>query len=238
MQVSVHKKGSMDEEGIFLFLFILRKSFDWTVVQRGDCQICDIIHITFSKHERFNLQFRYQSSGNKYILTSFCRRPSQSCFFFFCRNKTGLGKIFDSHHQWALLVWDSFRGHLTDTVKDLLARRNVDIAVIPGGLTPVLQPLDKCINKPFKAKLRILYETRMVNGPFTYTLSGKKRAPSKELVLTWINRAWNEIPTDLIQKSFKSCGITNTLDGSGDDAVWDEENEEDNGGCRQWIWDR
>ncbi|CAH3151487.1 unnamed protein product [Porites lobata] len=41
------------------------------------------------------------------------------------------------------------------------------------------------------------------------------------------------IPTDLIQKSFKSCGITNTLDGSGDDAVWDEENEEDNGGCRQ-----
>ena len=82
------------------------------------------------------------------------------------------------------MVWDSFRGHLTDTVKDLLARRNVDIAVIPGGLTPVLQPLDKCIKKPFKAKLRILYETRMVNGPFTYTLSEKKRAPSKELVLT------------------------------------------------------
>ena len=30
---------------------------------------------------RFNLQFRYQSSDNKYILTSFCRRPSQSCLF-------------------------------------------------------------------------------------------------------------------------------------------------------------
>ena len=63
--------------------------------------------------------------------------------------------------------------------------------------------------------------------------TGKNRVPSKELVLTWINHAWNEIPGDLIQKSFKSCGITNTLDGSGDDAVWDEENEEDNGGCRQ-----
>ena len=47
--------------------------------------------------------------------------------------------------QRALLVWDSFRGHLTDGVKELLARRNVDIAVIPGGLTPVLQPLDKCV---------------------------------------------------------------------------------------------
>ena len=57
--------------------------------------------------------------------------------------------------QKALLVWDSFRGHLMEAVKDLLARRNVDVAVIPGGLTPVLQPLDKCINKPFKNKVPI-----------------------------------------------------------------------------------
>ena len=129
-------------------------------------------------------------------------------------------------HQRALLVWDSFRGQLTDAVKDLLARQTVDVTVIPGGLTSVLQPLDKCINKPFKAKLRMLYDTWMVNGPFTYTPSGKKRAPSKELVLTWINRARNGIPKDLIGKSFKSCGIANEPDGSEDDAVWEEEDEE------------
>ena len=124
------------------------------------------------------------------------------------------------------MVWDSFRGQLTDAVKDLLARQTVDVTVIPGGLTSVLQPLDKCINKPFKAKLRMLYDTWMVNGPFTYTPSGKKRAPSKELVLTWINRARNGIPKDLIGKSFKSCGIANEPDGSEDDAVWEEEDEE------------
>ena len=71
-----------------------------------------------------------------------------------------------------LLVWDSFRTHLTDGVKDLLDRRNVDVAVIPGCLTPVLQPLDKCINKPFKAKVRAQYKAWMVNGLFTYTPSG------------------------------------------------------------------
>ena len=136
------------------------------------------------------------------------------------------GNLRFTPHQRALLVWDSFRGHLTDAVKDLLARRNVDVAVIPGGLTSNLQPLDKCINKPFKAKLRMLYDTWMVNGPFTYTPSGKKRAPSKELVLTWINRARNGIPKDLIGKSFKSCGIANEPDGSEDDAVWEEEDEE------------
>ena len=35
------------------------------------------------------------------------------------------------------------RTHPTDCVKELLALRNVDVAVIPGGLTPVLQPLNK-----------------------------------------------------------------------------------------------
>ena len=53
----------------------------------------------------------------------------------------------------------------------------------------------------------MLHETWMVNNPFTYTPSRKKRAPSKELMLTWINRAWNGIPQDLTEKLLKSCGI-------------------------------
>ena len=68
----------------------------------------------------------------------------------------------------------------------------------------MLQPLDKCINKPFKNKVRSQYQAWMVNGPFTYTPSGKKRAPSKELVLQWIHKAWQEIPADLVANSFKS----------------------------------
>lgn len=70
------------------------------------------------------------------------------------------------------------------------------------------------------------HETWMINGSFTYTPSGKKRAPSKELVLTRINCAWNGIPHDLTENSFKSCEIANALDGSEDNAVWEEENEE------------
>ena len=66
----------------------------------------------------------------------------------------------------------------------------------------------------------------MVNGPFTYTPSGKKRTPAKEMVLRWIDRAWSEIPVDLIVRSFKSCGINNALDGTEDDAVWEEDAEE------------
>ena len=133
-----------------------------------------------------------------------------------------------SIYAWALGI--SSLGFLprpfNGAVEDLLDRQNVDVAVISGGLTLVLQPLDKCINKPLKAKVRAQYETWMVNGPFTYTPSGKKRALSKEMVLRWIDRAWREIPVELITRSFKSCGISDALDGTEDDAVWDDEEEE------------
>ena len=50
-------------------------------------------------------------------------------------------------NEQSLLVWNSFRAHLTDEVKAYLKRQKIDVAVIPGGLTPVLQPLDKCPKK-------------------------------------------------------------------------------------------
>ena len=65
----------------------------------------------------------------------------------------------------------------------------------------------------------------MVNGPFIYTPSGKKPVPGKEHVLQWVKKAWQEISTELLIRSFNSCGISNVLDGTGDDAVYKEERE-------------
>ena len=81
-------------------------------------------------------------------------------------------------NEQSLLVWDSFRAHLTESV-EALQRRKIDLAVIPGGLTPVLQPLDKCLNKPFKDHMKTKYLSWMVTGPFEFTPAGKKKAPSK-----------------------------------------------------------
>ena len=60
-----------------------------------------------------------------------------------------------------------------------------------------------------------------------------KRLPerSERPVKRWccggsINRAWREIPVELITRSFKSCGISSAVDGTEDDAVWDDEEEE------------
>ena len=50
----------------------------------------------------------------------------------------------------SLLVFDSFEAHVTDRVKRALERENTNLAVIPGSLTSILQPLDVSLNKPFK----------------------------------------------------------------------------------------
>ncbi|CAL1281597.1 unnamed protein product [Larinioides sclopetarius] len=54
----------------------------------------------------------------------------------------------------SLLFWDSFKVHLTDEVLEKSRKLNAKLAIIPGGLTSMLQPLDVCINKSFKVRLR------------------------------------------------------------------------------------
>ena len=129
-------------------------------------------------------------------------------------------------NEQSLLVWDSLQAHLTDEVKEDLNRRKIDVAVIPGGLTPVLQPLDKCLNKPFKDNVRRKYLAWMISGPFEYTPAGKKKAPSRNIVLRWVHEAWREIPAEMVTKSFKTCGISNSLDGTEDDVMYTEEVQE------------
>ena len=52
----------------------------------------------------------------------------------------------------ALLVWDMFCAHLTDTIKLKPKKRKTNQAVIPWGCTSVLKSLDVCLNKPIKVK--------------------------------------------------------------------------------------
>ena len=37
--------------------------------------------------------------------------------------------------------------------------------------------------------------------------------------MKWILDAWNELPTDVIRKSFTSCALSIPVDGSEDDAI-------------------
>ena len=68
----------------------------------------------------------------------------------------------------------------------------------------------------------------MISGPFDYTLAGKNKAPSRNLVLRWMYEAWRGIPVEMVAKSFKTCGISNSLDGTEDNELYTDEAQEIN----------
>ena len=63
----------------------------------------------------------------------------------------------------------------------------------------------------------------MIRGALTFTPAGKKRTPSRNLVLCCIKQSWREIPQEMLRKSFLTCGIYNVLDDTEDDAIYKEE---------------
>ena len=127
-----------------------------------------------------------------------------------------------------MLVWDMFRAHITDEVKGEVARMKTDMCVIPGGLTSVLQPLDVCINKPFKDSMRQLWTDWMASDEVKTTKGGNLMKPDIEVVCAWVKNAWDDIPADMVKQAFLKCGISNSMDGSQDDAVYEDDQTEGN----------
>ena len=77
---------------------------------------------------------------------------------------TWIRKVLVQHTKGrhALLVFDTFKDHLTDDILAILAKNNISHAVIPGGCTRMIQPLDVCLNKPFKTYISGAWEEYMV----------------------------------------------------------------------------
>ncbi|KFD72355.1 hypothetical protein M514_15628 [Trichuris suis] len=116
----------------------------------------------------------------------------------------------------SLLVWDSFRSHVTQRTKSYLNECKIETAVIPGGLTSILQPLDVCLNKPFKDHMREEWMEWMSNGQKTYTAGGCMRAPPLEVMCEFVIKAWKKINADTVMKSFRKCCIYKASEGRED----------------------
>ena len=54
-----------------------------------------------------------------------------------------------------------------------------------------------------------------------YTPSGKIKRPTYSLVANWIKESWDSVDTSMIRRSFKCCGVSNSLDGSEDGLIFD-----------------
>ena len=128
--------------------------------------------------------------------------------------------------KYSCLVYDMFKTHMMDSIKRKLENINTGVAIIPGGLTCQLQPLDESIIKPFKDKVRVLWSYWMANSAeHMLTKGGRVKRPRITTWCKWVLKAWEEIHPNIIFKAFKKCCISNALDGSEDDILFEDESE-------------
>lgn len=108
----------------------------------------------------------------------------------------------------SLLVMDSFRAHTTEAVKDTLEEMNTTAPIIPGGCTSKVQPLDVCVNKPFKQLLKASWAQYLKRVFFSQD-GGKVKTATRQEITDWIVRAWQatKVKRELIQKSFQVCAL-------------------------------
>lgn len=130
--------------------------------------------------------------------------------------------------QHSLLVLDSFRCHRSDFVKEIVRSDKTQLAVIPGGMTSILQPLDVGVNRPMKMIMKKKWNEWMNDeSQHTYTKGGRMRKPEMDVICKWIIEAWNDIDPNIIVRSFLKCCLTNSMDGSEDDLIWEMEEPRD-----------
>ena len=111
-----------------------------------------------------------------------------------------------------LLVMDRARSHFSNEISDIFEKNNSKFILIPPGMTRFVQPLDVCINKPFKDAMRKAYTEYEIK-------KGMQNKPSHEDLVSRLENVWydpNLLTSEMIKKSFKICGISNSLDGSED----------------------
>lgn len=63
----------------------------------------------------------------------------------------------------------------------------------------------------------------MITSPFEFNPPGKRKVASRNLFLRWIKQFWRKIAEEMVKKSFLTCGISNALDGTEDNAICEEE---------------
>ncbi|CAI5994924.1 unnamed protein product [Closterium sp. NIES-65] len=94
----------------------------------------------------------------------------------------------------AMLVLDSYRGHITQTILQSYRTHSITPAVTPAGCMSQIQPLDFSINRCFKAGVRARY--------------------ARWFMREGIHLKMKKVPKQVIIDAFRHYGISSKLDGT------------------------
>ena len=132
-----------------------------------------------------------------------------------------------SQHK-ALVIWDVFKGQMTDTVKSKLTSLSIELVAVPANMTHLFQPLDLTVNGAAKKLARkefIQYYSTAVQQQLQ---SGKsveeievdlRMSIIKPLHAQWLVNIYTYFTSashgrEIILKGWKKAGISGLLDGT------------------------
>ena len=129
--------------------------------------------------------------------------------------------------QKVLLIWDVFKGQMTEQVKQKLKSLNIELVAVPSNMTHFFQPLDLTVNGVAKRYMRKQFITYYSNCVKHQLENGKRledvevdfRLTSiKPLHAWWIVGMYNFLTSEkgslVIEKGWEKAGITGLLDGN------------------------
>ena len=138
-----------------------------------------------------------------------------------------------------VILLDAYQCHMMALVTDAIAELGIEIIHIPGGCTGLTQPLDVGINKPFKSRVRVLWEEWMIDE---IDRTGLVYAPTREDISGWVAEVvWGLNGKQLMRNAWRKTGydwffeegvgdVGGDVGDNGDDVI---DNDSGNGGDKE-----
>ena len=134
-------------------------------------------------------------------------------------NLAALGVPFNNNdpNNALYLIMDSYGSHCTVDVVQFFKLMGVEILLIPGGFTSILQMCDVSVNVVFK-NAYLKQHTKWMAEPELYGLVGisdrvvatdgaNRRKPPYEVLVQWCSYALEAVKKETIIRSFPACGL-------------------------------
>lgn len=128
-------------------------------------------------------------------------------------------KKLDYPKQAALMIFDVFRGQITEKVTQLLKKHNIHLVLVPSNMTHIFQPLDLTVNNHCKHFMKNLFtewyskqtEELSLNKEIEDVNIQFKLTTIKPLHAKWLLQFYNHITSSdghkVILNGWKASGI-------------------------------
>lgn len=125
----------------------------------------------------------------------------------------------------SLLILDSQKVHIGKDFKKEI-RKHCDIAMVPIGMTKMLQPLSMSPYKTFKEQMTNEWNFWLTGQNEQFRKTKLSKPPTNEEICEWIIKSWNRVSPHSIKNGFRKAGVEYVPELNDYlEIIWEDSNE-------------